>query len=302
MADNDHGTDCTLAGQHRVKNMRIHWLGYGTLDAINSGLVHITRPASVQPVIARSGDIVIAENNCNIGGRALACAAARNISVFITSNGAAKVFSWLPVETTHQRLAQQVVASSTGYVCDAVAHWIVGQRFGKKLHPLDGVNAARGYEGAMVRGIYARLAAEYGVPWEGRKTTGKWAAQSPINKTLSLCNAALYGLTEVAVIYAGYSPFHGFLHGYSGKGLVYDVADMVKFEQITPLAFRIVADGRPNPEWRARAACVRMFRRCTLLRTLIGLTEDIMNVATDSLAVGPPRRRRKSLPRRMARH
>ncbi|EBZ0491448.1 hypothetical protein D6445_11805 [Salmonella enterica subsp. enterica serovar Infantis] len=76
------------------------------------------------------------------------------------------------------------------------------------------------------------------------------------------------------------------------KALVYDVADMVKFESITPLAFRFAVDGRPDPEWRARAACIRLFRRGKLLRDLIAVTEEMMHVATTALADGPPRRRR----------
>ncbi|EML8489977.1 CRISPR-associated endonuclease Cas1 [Salmonella enterica subsp. enterica] len=212
------------------------------------------------------------------------------------------MYLWLPVEADGGQLARQCVASDTEYVRRQVAHWMIGRRFGRTFHPTHGVNVLRGYEGAEIRKLYSRLAREHGIPWVRRQTKGRWQAQSPVNKTLSLCNAALYGLTEIAILSAGYSPWFGFMHGRSGKALVYDVADMVKFEYITPLAFRFAADGRPDPEWRARAACIRLFRRGNLLRDLIGVTEELMHVATTALADGPPRRRRTSLSRNMARH
>lgn len=273
--------------------MNIEWIRGGTLESAGPGLIHILR--SIHPIITRPGDIVIAEYGCAIGGNAIAWAEANKVSLFVTSNGATKVYYWLPGSDTHSRLAEQIISSNTPYVIDAVARWMLEKRFNKRLHPARGLNVARGHEGAEVRKIYAQLATKYGVPWSGRQTSGKWDDLSPINKTISMCNAALYGLTEIAVIYAGYSPYFGFLHGKSGKALVYDIADIVKFEYVTPIAFRMVADGLPNPEWRARAACARLFRRSYLLRELIKQTEETMHVAFDALASGPPRRRRKGL-------
>lgn len=273
--------------------MNIKWIRRGTLDSVESGLIHISR--SVRPVITRTGDIIIAEHGCAVGGRAVQWAYENNVALFITSNGATKLYGWLPAANAHARLADQIVASHTPYVIDAVARWMLEKRFGQILHPAHGVNVVRGREGSYVRKRYSELAKEHGLTWDGRQTSGRWDALSPANKTISMCNAALYGLTEIAILYAGYSPYFGFLHGHSGKALVYDIADIVKFEHVTPIAFRIAADGRPNPEWRARAACARLFRRRFLLREIIKLTEETMHVAFDALASGPPRRRRKGL-------
>lgn len=280
--------------------MFIHWLRNGVLDAIGDGFVHIL-DGTIIPVITRPGNIIIAER-CGIGGRAVETAHRRNISVFITGDGATKLYCWLPVERPWERVARQAIACSTSRVVDEVARWMLRQRFGRLLHPAHGVDVVRGCEGVAVRKIYQKLAAEYGVEWDGRHTTGKWGNLSPVNKTISLCNAALYGLTEIAILHAGYSPWYGFLHGHSGKALVYDIADMVKFEYITPLAFRTVADGKPHPEWRARAACIRLFRRGALLRELITHTERTMDVAIESLARKPSRQRRESVSRNMAKN
>lgn len=280
--------------------MNITFLKGGVLEAIDRGFIHIN--PDVRPVPARTGDIIIAEYGCTVGGRAVAHATAQNISLFITGAGAAKLYYWCPVERPWEKFAQQLVAADTPHVQDAVACWMVEQRFGEKINPIHGVAVARGSEGARVRKIYKEMAQKYGVEWRGRKTTGRWRDQTPINRTLSLCNAALYGLTEIAILHAGYSPYFGFMHGRTGKGLVYDIADMVKFERIVPIAFAAVADGRPHPEWRARAACIRLFRRCGLLRELISITERTMEVAFESLSKKPPHRRWGYVPSHMAKN
>lgn len=269
--------------------MHIHWLRGGTIDAAQ-GLIHIGQ--SISPVIACSGDIVILEGRTTVGGRAVSWAMHKSVSLFITSPGAAKLFYWLPVERPWERTARQAVACDSPRVTDVVARWMLMKRFRQQLHPSHGISVVRGREGAEVRRIYKSLSSEFGVNWNGRQKGSPWHQLTPLNKTISLCNAALYGLTEIAVLYAGYSPFFGFLHGRSGKALVYDIADFVKFEHITPIAFRTVADGRPHPEWRARAACIQLFRRGDLLRELISLTEETMDVAIKSLTEKPSRRSR----------
>lgn len=274
--------------------MKIHWLQSGTIDSIENGLIYITSSAIMLPLVVSKGDIIIGQR-CSLSGRAVSLGHKLGISLFITNNGATKLYAWLPKESGNKILSQ-IISSNTPYVINNVARWMLNKRFNQTLHPNHGVNVVRGREGSEVRKIYARLSKEYGVSWDGRKTTGKWDELSPINKTISLCNAALYSLTEVAIIHTGHSPYFGFLHGHSGKALVYDIADIVKFDYITPLAFRMVADGRPNPEWRARAACIRLFRRSALLRELISLTEETMDVAIKSLAEKPSRRGRKNLP------
>jgi len=269
--------------------VHIHWLRGGTIDAV-SGLAHIGQ--SISPVIASPGDIIILEGRTGVGGRAVSWAMANNVSLFITAPGATKLFYWLPVARPWERTARQAVACDSSRVTDVVARWMLVKRFSQSLHPSHGVNVVRGREGAEVRRIYKDLSSEFGVNWDGRQKGCQWHQLTPLNKTISLCNAALYGLTEIAILYAGYSPYFGFLHGSSGKALVYDIADFVKFEHITPIAFRTVADGRPHPEWRARAACIQLFRRGDLLRELISLTEETMDVAIKSLSEKPPRRGR----------
>jgi CRISPR-associated protein Cas1 len=69
-----------------------------------------------------------------------------------------------------------------------------------------------------------------------------------VNRCLSAATAALYGVTEAAVMAAGYAPAIDFLQTGKPQSFVYDIADILKFETVVPEAFRIAAavrQGKP---------------------------------------------------------
>lgn len=78
------------------------------------------------------------------------------------------------------------------------------------------VDQLRGIEGVRVREMYKAQARRFGLRWEGRRyDPDAWDGADTINRCLSAATAALYGVTEAAVLAAGYAPAIGFLH--SGK-------------------------------------------------------------------------------------
>ncbi len=100
------------------------------------------------------------------------------------------------------------------------------------------IEAVRGHEGARVRRAYARAAARYDVPWDGRRyDRHEWGASDPINRALSAANACLNGVCHAAVVSAGYSPGLGFVHQGKQLAFVYDVADLYKTALSVPVAF-----------------------------------------------------------------
>jgi len=50
---------------------------------------------------------------------------------------------------------------------------------------------------------------------------------------LSAATACLYGITEAAVLAAGYAPAVGFTHTGKPLSFVYDIADIVKFDTVS---------------------------------------------------------------------
>ncbi|WP_246047821.1 hypothetical protein [Hankyongella ginsenosidimutans] len=54
-------------------------------------------------------------------------------------------------------------------------------------------------------------------------------------------------MTEAAVLAAGYAPAIGFLHSGKPLSFVYDIADIVKFDTVVPVAFQVA--GRRARAW-----------------------------------------------------
>ncbi len=139
------------------------------------------------------------------------------------------------------------------------------------------VEQLRGIEGARVRSMYDLFAKQYGVVWKSRNYDyTDWNAGDVPNKCLSAATACLYGVTEAAVLAAGYAPAIGFIHTGKPLSFVYDIADIVKFETVVPTAFRIAATNPPVPERAVRLACRDVFRKTNLLERLIPMIEDVL--------------------------
>lgn len=150
-------------------------------------------------------------------------------------------------------------------------------RFGEPAPTRRSVDQLRGIEGARVRKTYQLLAKQYGVEWKGRKYDPKdWEAGDTINKCLSSATACLYGVTEAAVLAAGYAPAIGFIHSGKPLAFVYDIADLFKFETVVPVAFQIAAKNTGKPDRDVRIACRDSFRQTRLLKKIIPTIEEIL--------------------------
>ena len=150
-------------------------------------------------------------------------------------------------------------------------------RFGEPAPAKRSVDQLRGIEGARVRKTYELLAKQYKVKWQGRKYDPKnWDSADVINRCLSAATSCLYGVTEAAVLAAGYAPAIGFVHSGKPLSFVYDIADIVKFETVVPVAFRIAARSPAKPDREVRIACRDIFRGSKLLNRLIPLMEEVL--------------------------
>lgn len=144
------------------------------------------------------------------------------------------------------------------------------------------IDQLRGIEGARVKRQYQLIAQQYGVDYSGRKyDPSDWRAADLPNRCLSAATSCLYGLTEAAILAAGYAPAIGFLHRGKPLSFVYDVADVFKFETVVPIAFQVA--GRLSreardlpPERLVRIGCRDAFRRTRLLERLIPSINDML--------------------------
>jgi CRISPR-associated protein Cas1 len=162
-------------------------------------------------------------------------------------------------------------------------------RFGEAAPARRSVEQLRGIEGARVRATYKHLARQHSVNWHASNyDQQEWDAADVPNRCLSAATACLYGITEAAVLAAGYAPAIGFIHTGKPLSFVYDVADVYKFETVVPLAFAIAGKSPPEPERAVRIACRDLFRQCKLLERLIPGIEDMLAAGGISPPEAPP--------------
>lgn len=162
-------------------------------------------------------------------------------------------------------------------------------RFGEEPPAKRSVDQLRGIEGSRVRALYKQLAKQYGVPWKGRKYDPQnWMAGDLPNQCISAATAALYGISEAGILAAGYSPAIGFIHTGKPQSFVYDIADIIKFDEIVPLAFKIAAQQPDNPEREVRLACRDAFRKSRLLKELIPMIEKVLAAGGKDLPTPAP--------------
>ena len=116
-----------------------------------------------------------------------------------------------------------------------------------------------------------------GLKWDRRHyDPDNWDRSDLLNKCVSAANACLYGITEAAVLAAGYAPAIGFIHTGKPLSFVYDVADLFKFDTVIPVAFQIASRKPPEPERAVRLACRDVFRREKVLERIIPTIEEVL--------------------------
>lgn len=169
-----------------------------------------------------------------------------------------------------------------------VVRKMYAMRFGEEPPERRSVDQLRGIEGARVRKQYQLLAQRHGVRWDGREyDPNNWGVSDLPNRCLSAATSCLYGVTEAAILAAGYSPAVGFIHTGKPQSFVYDVADIFKFETVVPVAFRIAATGPGEPERRVRLACRDAFRETRLLARLIPAIEEVLAAGGIAIPAAP---------------
>jgi CRISPR-associated protein Cas1 len=150
-------------------------------------------------------------------------------------------------------------------------------RFGEEPPAKRSIEQLRGIEGQRVKRMYQLLAQKYKVEWKHRNYDyTEWESGDIPNRCLSAATACLYGITEAAVLAAGYAPAIGFIHTGKPLSFVYDIADVFKFETVVPVAFQVASQKPANPEQRVRIGCRDIFRNTKILERIIPAIEEIL--------------------------
>lgn len=168
-------------------------------------------------------------------------------------------------------------------------------RFNEEPPSRRSVDQLRGIEGSRVKKLYRTYAQRYGIEWDGRDYDPQdWSEGDVANRCLSAANACLYGISEAALLIAGFDPSIGFLHVGKRKSFVYDIGDLYKFDTVVPLAFETVSrNDVAKPVSTVRQRCRDKFKDENYLKTIIDDVKELLEAGeldrpeAPDYAVGP---------------
>ena len=254
------------------------FIEYGEIDVQDGAFVVIDKIGVRTHIPVGSIACIMLEPGTRVSHRAAALAArVGTLLVWVGEAGVRLYASGQPGGARSDRLLYQAKLALDDQARLKVVRKMYELRFGEKPPERRSVEQLRGIEGARVKKTYDNLAKRYGVQWKGRRyDPTDWDTSDTPNRCLSAATACLYGITEAAVLAAGYAPAVGFIHTGKPLSFVYDIADIVKFESVVPIAFQIAARAPNNAERAVRLACRDTFRQTKLLGKLIPLIEDVL--------------------------
>ncbi len=264
-----------IAMKERVSLLFIE---YGEIDVVDGAFVVIDKTGIRTQIPVGSIACLMLEPGTRVSHRAVALASrVGTLLVWVGEAGVRLYSAGQPGGARADRLLYQAKLALDDAARLKVVRKMYEVRFGEPSPQHRSVEQLRGIEGARVRKTYELLAKRYGVVWHHRDyDTHEWGSGDMPNRCMSSSTACLYGITEAAVLAAGYAPAVGFIHTGKPLSFVYDIADLVKFDTVVPVAFKIAAREPANPEREVRLACRDVFRQTHLLKKLIPLIEEVL--------------------------
>ena len=262
-----------------IKNrVSMIFLQYGQLDVKDGAFVLIDVNGVRTHIPVGSVACIMLEPGTRISHAAVKLAATvGTLLVWVGEAGVRLYASGQPGGARSDRLLYQAKLALDDDLRLKVVRKMFELRFGEAPPSRRSVEQLRGIEGARVRETYKLLAKQYGVNWQGRRYDPKdWDKGDAVNQCISAATSCLYGITEAAILAAGYAPAIGFVHTGKPLSFVYDIADIIKFDHIVPKAFEIAAKGTHQPDKDVRIACRDIFRSSKVLDKLIPLIEEVL--------------------------
>ncbi len=250
----------------------------GQIDVLDGAFVVIDKNGVRTHIPVGSIACLMLEPGTRVSHRAAALAArVGTLLVWVGEAGVRLYASGQPGGARADRLLYQARLALDEKARLRVVRKMYEFRFGEKPPQRRSVEQLRGIEGVRVRKLYQTLAQRHGVKWKRRNyNPEEWGSGDLPNRCLSSATACLYGITEAAVLAAGYAPAVGFIHTGKPLSFVYDIADLFKFDSVVPLAFQIAAREPAEPERAVRLACRDLFREQRILGKIIPTIEEVL--------------------------
>ena len=266
------------------------FIQYGEIDVLDGAFVVIDQKGIRTHIPVGSVACIMLETGTRVSHAAVHLASTvGTLLVWVGEAGVRLYASGQPGGARADRLLYQAKLALDDDLRLKVVRKMYEMRFQESFPERRSVEQLRGIEGARVRETYKLLARQYGVEWKNRNYDHQqWDAADVPNRCLSSATSCLYGITEAAILAAGYAPAVGFIHTGKPLSFVYDIADLVKFETVVPVAFRIASKSPQQPEREVRLACRDIFRSSKLLGRIIPMIEEVLSAGGIPLPEAPP--------------
>jgi len=266
------------------------FIQYGQIDVQDGAFVVIDKTGVRVHIPVGSVACIMLEPGTRVSHAAVHLASTvGTLLVWVGESGVRLYASGQPGGARADRLLYQAKLALDDELRLKVVRKMYELRFQEPAPAKRSVEQLRGIEGARVRETYKLLAKQYGVDWRSRNYDRKeWDAADIPNRCLSAATSCLYGITEAAVLAAGYAPAVGFIHTGKPLSFVYDIADLFKFETVVPLAFKIAAKSPHQPEREVRLGCRDLFRSSKILAKIIPTIEEVLSAGGISPPEAPP--------------
>lgn len=253
------------------------------LDVLDGAFVAVNADGTRTQIPIGGIACIMLEPGARISHAAVALASRVGTLITWVGEGGVRLYSaGQPGGARSDRLLWQAKIALDDAARLRVVRKMYAMRFGEAAPLRRSINQLRGIEGVRMRETYALLAQQHGVEWKKRSYNPKdWEAGDIPNRCLSAATACLHGLSEAAVLAAGYAPAIGFLHSGKPLSFVYDIADLFKLETVVPEAFRIAGQAARgkldmSPDRAVRLACRDAFRKTGLLTRIIPAIEETL--------------------------
>ncbi|HGX92783.1 MAG TPA: type I-E CRISPR-associated endonuclease Cas1, partial [Candidatus Tenderia sp.] len=232
------------------------FLDRGQLDMLDGAFVLVDKNGVRTHIPVGSVACIMLEPGTRVSHAAIKLAATvGTLLVWVGEAGVRLYASGQPGGARSDRLLYQAKLALDEELRLKVVRKMFELRFGEEAPSRRSVEQLRGIEGARVRKTYELLAKRHGIEWHGRRYDPKdWDKSDVINRCISAATSCLYGISEAAILAAGYAPAVGFLHTGKPLSFVYDIADILKFETVVPVAFKVAAKRPYQPDRDVRLA------------------------------------------------
>ena len=283
----------------------IIFLEYGELDVLDSAFVLVDKTGIRTQIPVGGLACIMLEPGTRTSHAAVILAAKVGcLLVWVGEAGVRLYASGQPGGARADKLLYQARVALDEDARLNVVREMYRRRFAEEAPTRRSIDQLRGIEGTRVRELYKLIARKYGVEWKSRNYDRKaWDAADIPNRCLSSATACLYGLSEAAILAAGYAPAIGFLHRGKAQSFVYDIADVYKFETVVPAAFETaakIAKGKGDgsaPERQVRIACRDLFRRVGVLEKIIPAIDEILRAGGIDPPLDAPEAAEPEIPR-----